>query len=316
MHYLRNSQEIKQQLLKLFTGPGEKWAIVGFVGYNALDHLPAGITNLSVICWPKAGGTNPDGVRRLIDRGISVYFCERLHQKIYWRHGLGLIVGSANLSDNALGESGLHEFAVYCDDDTFDITAVISALDYRTVTPEALARLDVEHAAQARQRQDISGGDSAAGKSFIEALKTRHPRQWKLVVWSEQREDSTQIRAEIETHFGRKSWANDNDVGSGDFKVGDFVLQVRINDDGIIERANARWLVVDHIVGKRNNRAIVQVHKLDSRTPPPFEIDARFQKHLKQAANTATSWDDIHDDNCAVRPAFLHAIRELYNDAP
>jgi hypothetical protein len=74
MLYLRNSSEIKQQLTQLFSEEGEKWAVVGFVGYNAIDHLPAHVKNLSIVCWPKAGGTNPDGVRRLIDNGILSTF--------------------------------------------------------------------------------------------------------------------------------------------------------------------------------------------------------------------------------------------------
>ncbi|MBC3879070.1 phospholipase D family protein [Undibacterium sp. FT79W] len=314
MHYLRNSHDIKKQLGILFSGPGEKWAVVGFVGYNALDHLPSGVENLNVICWPKAGGTNPDGVRRLIDSGISVYFCDRLHQKIYWRQGVGLIVGSANLSENALGEGGLHEFGVYCDDTHFDINQVISALDYARVTPEALSKLDVEHAAYARQKENSNEGESNIDQSFLDSTKTRLPKQWKLVVWSELREDSTQIRAEIETHFGKRNWANDNDVDSDAFKVGDFVLQVKTNDEGIIERANARWLLVDHIVGKRNNRVIVQVHKIDNRTPPPFVIDSQFQKNLKHAFNATDDWNEIHDTDYSVLPAFVSSIRALYGD--
>lgn len=314
MHYLRNSLEIKQKLQSLFSGSGEKWAIVGFVGYNALDHLPRGVDNLSVICWPKAGGTNPDGVRRLIDNGVSVYFCDRLHQKIYWKNRTGLIIGSANLSDNALGENGLHEFAVYCEDNDFDINQITSGLDYLRATPEALAKLDVEHAALARREKGPLNGKFSSAPSFLESLKTRCPKQWKLVTWSELREDSSQIQTEVKTHFGKESWINDNDVDSGAFEIGDFVLQLKINDEGIIERANARWLLVDHIVGKRNNRTIIQVHKLDNRTPPPFKIDSAFQKNLKKAFNDMENWDNIHDKNYSVRAAFINAIRSQYND--
>ena len=314
MHYLRNSREIKQQLGTIFSGPGEKWAVVGFVGYNAIDHLPSGVSNLSVICWPKAGGTNPDGVRRLIDAGISVYFCDRLHQKIYWQQGVGLIVGSANLSENALGESSLHEFGVYCDDKSFDINQVIAALDYTKVTPEALVKLDVEHAAQARQKQNDSEVKSNTADSFINSIKTKYPRQWKVVYFSELRQDNTLIQVEIETYFGKNKWANDNDVDVDTFKVGDFVLQVKVNDNGIIERANACWLLVDHIVVNRKNRAIVQVHKLDNRTQPPFFLDSVFKKHFKQAFNATQDVNEIHDIDCSVRPTFLRVISSLYNE--
>ena len=313
MHYLFNSGEIRNQLAKLFSENGKKWAVVGFVGYNALDHLPSHVSELSVVCWPKAGGTNPDGVRRLIDHGISVYFCDRLHQKSYWRQGAGLIVGSANLSENALGDAGLHEFGVYCDDKGFNIDQILKALNYAAVTPEALAKLDIEHAVQARKKDKSDDNDSRADLTFLEAIKTKHLKKWKLVTWSELRKSNDHIRAEVETHFNTSNWVNDNDVDSSSFQVGEFVLQVKTNDDGIVERANGRWLFVDHIVGKRGPRAVVQVNKLDNRTPPPFVIDSTFKKHLKEAFNTK-SWEEIYDKNYVVLPEFVRAISGLYSN--
>ncbi|MGE8401074.1 MAG: phospholipase D family protein [Pseudomonadales bacterium] len=314
MHYLRNSQEIKKQIGSLFSGAEKKWAIVGFVGYNALDHLPSGVENLSIICWPKAGGTHPDGIRRLIDKGISVYFCDRLHQKIYWKNSKGLIIGSANLSDNALGEGGLHEFAVYCEDNTFDIEKVISALKHTAVTPEALAKLDIEHAAQSRRRADKQSPDPTEPQSFLEYRKTAYPRKWKIVTWSEIRKDNTEIRKEVEIHFKKNYWTNDNDIEQGDFNVGDFVIQLKINDEGIVEKVNPRWFFVDHIVGKGKKRAIIQVNKLDNKTPPPFLIDSTFQKHLKKSCNDEQHWKTIYDENCFARPAFIDSIAKQYKN--
>lgn len=312
MQYLKNSQQIREQIAKLFSGTGKKWAVVGFVGLKALDHLPADVSDLSVVCWPHAGGTNPDGVRRLIDKGITVYFCDRLHQKIYWRQDIGLIVGSANLSENGLGDAGLHEFGVFCNDDKFDISGVLAKLKYAQVTPEALAKLDVEHTAQARQGNQSSEKDSRSSSTFLDALQTKIPKQWKFVTWSDWREDNSGIQAEVETHFGKKEWVKDNDVDSEGFESGDFVLQVRTNADGIVERANAEWLAVDHVVGKRGNRIIVQVNKLDCGPIPPFEIDSTFRKHLKQALNEADNWDYVYDEKHVIKPSFTRSIKALY----
>ena len=314
MLYLFNSRAIRNQLANLFSEDGKKWAVVGFVGYNALDHLPSHVSELSVVCWPKAGGTNPDGVRRLIDHGISVYFCDRLHQKIYWRQGAGLIVGSANLSENALGDAGLHEFGVYCDDKSFNIDQVLNAFKYVSVTPEALEKLDIEHAAQARQKDKSDDNDSHADITFLEAIETTYPKKWKLVTWSELRESNDHIRTEVESHFNTRNWVNDNDVESSSFQVGDFVLQVKTNDEGIVERANGRWLLVDYIIAKRYTRAVVQVNQLDSRTPPPFVIDSTFKGHLKKAFNNTKSYDEIYDNNYVIRPNFARTISDLYSN--
>jgi hypothetical protein len=312
MRYLRNSLQIKQELAKLFSGLGRKMAIVGFVGYNAVDHLPSSVTDLSVVCWPKAGGTHPDGVRRLIDKGISVYFCDRLHQKIYWRERAGLIVGSANLSDNALGGGGLHEFGVYCEDEHFDIDQVLAELDYVPVTPTALAKLDVEHAAHARHKEKTDESEPGEIPTFLDALQTKHPKKVKLVTWSERRENSVHIRTEIETHFGTKRWIRDNDVDSNSFQIGDFVLQVGINDDGFVKQANAHWLLVDHIMGKRGNYTVVQVNGIDRRTPPPFVLDKPFRRHLKEALNNEMNWGKVYDKSHVLRPTFVQSLKDLY----
>ena len=296
----------------MFSEAGKKWAVVGFVGYNALDHLPSHVYDLSIVCWPKAGGTNPDGVRRLIDHGISVYFCDRLHHKIYWRQDAGLIVGSANLSENALGDAGLHEFGVYCNDKNFDIYHVLDTLNYSPVTAEALDKLDVEHAAQARQKDKSGDNISRADSTFLEAIKTKYPKKWKLVTWSEPRQNNDHIRADVETHFNTRNWVNDNDVDSRSFQKDDFVLQVETNDKGIVERVNGHWLYVDHIVWKRGTRAVVQVNKLDNRTPPPFAIDGLFRKHLKKALNATEDWNKIYDKNYVVRSSFVSAISDFY----
>jgi hypothetical protein len=313
MKYLHNSHAIKHQLRKLFSGNGTKWAVVGFVGYNALDHLPTGVSDLSVVCWPKAGGTNPDGVRRLTDNGIKVYFCKRLHHKVYWRENMGLIVGSANLSDNALGEGRLHEFGVYCADRSFDITSLLSELEYKEVTAEALAKLDVEHTAQARksgEAKPVAVPDIS--QHFLRAANSCFPKQWKLVTWQKFRENSEHIQEAVEHQFGSRHWANDNDVDVGSFHEGDFVLQVKVNGDGNVERANARWLLVELVVGGDRNRAVVQVKRLDDRTPPPFAIDPVFRRNLKTTINQAQSWEDIYDRNAVVKRTFVRSIIDLY----
>jgi hypothetical protein len=321
MLYLRNSSEIKQQLTQLFSEEGEKWAVVGFVGYNAIDHLPAHVKNLSIVCWPKAGGTNPDGVRRLIDNGISVYFCDNLHQKIYWRKGAGLIIGSANLSSNGLGDKGLHEFGVYCDDEKFDISHVLAALNYVPVTSAAMAKLDVEHRAQAQQKSE--NGENCGNKgdlnppAFLDSIKIKFPKQWKLITWSEIRDNDDQIKvkADLEKHFGSTKSVNDNDIDPKDsnvFAKGDFILQVKTNEKGLIVRSDQiKWLYVDHIIWKRGLRAVVQVSKWEHRIPSPFKLDSTFQKHFKELFNAYTDkgrQEEIYDANYVVKSSFIDVI--------
>ena len=313
MSYLHNSKEIKNKLTKLFSVEGEKWAIVGFVGYNALDHLPPNISDLSVVCWPKAGGTNPDGIRRLIANGINVFFCDRLHHKVYWTKNTGLVIGSANLSDNALGDSGLHEFAVYCDDNTFDINKILKELNYKEVTYEALATLDIEHTAHYRSH-NLSSDNTLHAEliKFTQAYGISYPKKWKIVCWSEHRLNNDLIQAEVENQFHTKEWTNDNDVESQSFQPGDLVLQIKIDNNGDIERANGCWLIVDHVIEQSKGEGVIVQIKPTDKSLIPFDVDSDFKKHFKKVFNLKNDWKDICDGDGFVLDSFIQEIKNCY----
>ena len=124
IQYLTDSKSIKDKLEWLFNTDDRKVAIVGFVGGNAAEYI-SNFKNLEIYCWPLPHATNPDGIVALNEQHANVYFKEKLHAKIYWAERRGVIIGSANLSDNALGERGLSEFAVYINDEKFNIDDVI-----------------------------------------------------------------------------------------------------------------------------------------------------------------------------------------------
>jgi hypothetical protein len=86
-------------------------AIVGYVGPGANFYLgdPQGI---EIICWPRAGGTNAAAVRDLVKRGAVISFADRVHMKLYWSRGGDAVIGSPNLSTNALGAGDLKELAL------------------------------------------------------------------------------------------------------------------------------------------------------------------------------------------------------------
>lgn len=76
-------------------------------GADAYIRNPKGV---EILCWPKAGSTNPDALRDLINRGAIVKFVDDLHMKVYWSKK-GVVVTSANLSTNALGSGSLKSLA-------------------------------------------------------------------------------------------------------------------------------------------------------------------------------------------------------------
>jgi len=307
MQLLQNSRAIKECIQQLFAGDGGKLALVGFVGYGALDQLPRDIRNLTVICWPKAGATNPDGVRRLLQAGIEVYFCDRLHSKIYCAEGKGIIICSANLSSNALESNGQHEFGVYLPIAP-KFETLLSPLQYSKAEAEALNKLDFEQNLLVDLTPDLDR-NLAEIPSFLEYLESPAPKKWKISCWSEKRESSKAIREELGKSTGRTKWSNDQDVENGEFSRGDIVLQLRTDDDGGILRANSTWLRVDVLLNVHSTPTIIEFDKSWATSSAPFVLTAKFKRAFKAVYNEA-AWDEILDENGIVTQTFLHTVRE------
>jgi hypothetical protein len=122
---LKSSASIRKAIGELMApGGGRRVAISAFVGDGARAFIrkPLGV---EIICWPRAGGTNPLELNRLKNAGAHISFADRLHMKVYWAAKRGAIVGSANLSTNALGAGGLKEFGVLLPPGSIDIDELI-----------------------------------------------------------------------------------------------------------------------------------------------------------------------------------------------
>ncbi len=306
--YLYNSSEIRTQIKKIFLSTEkEKWAIVGFVGYGGLDQLPKGVTGLQVICWPKAGATHPDGVRRLLEADISVYFCENLHHKLYWAKDVGLIAGSANLSARALGGTAQHEFCVYCEDPKFDIKSVLRGLKYKPVDEKSLHALDIAHVAAGSSDMDLTKNTKSL-PSFQDASKGKHPKKWKIVCWDTELEDDEPIRKAVSQETGQPDYTNFNEIDPGMFEIGDFVLQVGVDENGEIMRSDrGKWLRIELLMKHGGKNYGVQIKKMADGVAPPFRIDSEFQKKFKATFNNST-WPKILDKRAFVSSEFIKLL--------
>jgi hypothetical protein len=307
MQLLQDSRAIRESIQQLFAGEGRKLAIVGFVGYGALDQLPHEIRNLTVICWPKAGATSPDGVRRLIRAGIDVHFCDRLHSKIYCAEGKGIIICSANLSSNALGNSGQHEYGVYLPNAP-NFETLLSPLRYSKAEADALNKLDFEQNLLTDVTPDLDG-NFAEVPSFLQYLESPAPKKWKLSCWSKKRKSSKPIREELGKSTGRTKWSNDHDVEPGEFHRGDIVLQLRTDEDGTILRANGTWLRVDVVLNIHGTPTILEFDNSWAKSSAPFTLDSKFKSAFKTVYNE-TEWDAVPDEQGIVTQSFLRNVRE------
>ena len=97
-HILYTSAEVRQKIIELFsTSRGRRVAITAFVGAGADAYLPKA-NGIELVCWPKAGGTNPFALRKLMKKGVSVSFVDSLHMKVYWTEDKGAVITSAAAS--------------------------------------------------------------------------------------------------------------------------------------------------------------------------------------------------------------------------
>jgi hypothetical protein len=119
---------------------------VAFIGSDALRFLP-NPRGIEIYCWPKAGGTNPYAVKQLLQAGAIVKFVEHLHMKLYSSADGGAVIGSANLTDNALGEGGLIECGISIGKGFVDGHALLKKLSIVRDFDARLRRLYKEHVA-------------------------------------------------------------------------------------------------------------------------------------------------------------------------
>lgn len=193
MNVLYRVEELREAVMDVLgDASSNRYAIVAFVGRHPLRWLrnPKG---LQVFCWPRAGGTNPEGIDALVNAGVTVHFKESLHSKVYHSDSRGTVIGSANLSDNALGSGRLTETAVKLPPGAFSIDEQLTLLEgaVRSGTRAFNGMLDTlrrEHVAY-YQRNPGQFAGSAAPEELLTfrqwAERDDHVRSpWQLGLWS------------------------------------------------------------------------------------------------------------------------------------
>ena len=281
------STDVRRAVIELFSSSkGRRVAISAFVGEGAEAYLPKP-EGLHLICWPKAGGTNPNVVRKLIKRGVRVSFGDSLHMKAYWTEDLGAIVTSANLSTNALGSGNLKEVGVLLAPGELDIDRLTSSIRLRPVSRRELLKLDHLHNSYvARNRADIRTKSKAL--SFGQWYESPSRPEWKLGLWEEYTDISSSAKAISKNEYGltNPEWALD--ARQGQYRQYDWILCFRIRE----HPSRLEWMFADYIVRvprseKVYNRdypyEVVQIWPISRYPAPPFRIDKRFRRMFSKA---------------------------------
>jgi hypothetical protein len=179
MRILNTSAAIRKAITTLMApSKMRRVAIVAFVGDGARAFIrnPKGV---EIICWPKAGGTNPLELRRLKKAGACIRFADRLHMKVYWAAGRGAIVTSANLTTNALGAGDLREFGVLLPANTIAIDDIIGSLKSRPFNRADIQKLEEEHRKLETRRQLHSKKNTGSWKHEGNCTRTER-REFRI----------------------------------------------------------------------------------------------------------------------------------------
>ena len=321
LQVLHTSDEVKRKIRLIFRDQRRRRvAIVAYVGKGAKTYLP-NPKGLELYCWPQPGGTSAKAIRGLQRGGVDVSFADRVHMKVFWSQGHGAVVGSANLSDNALGVGGLHEAGVFLPASKVRIDSLIQRIKPVKVTAAALRKLE---AAEAKRVPRI--GAARRGTSTVPPFQDwygeERSKRWKWGYFTDYAPNTVSRRARnavreidptlapTQVVFCRRSAHTD----------GDWILFVRLTSGGVL--TVPEWVFVHRVVlVERNDRVYnehfpfqaVQAHPLRHCPAPPFAIDSRFRKALREASlELGQGRTSRQVDGKRPTAAFLRLISERY----
>lgn len=325
MRILYKSSEIRNGIISLFeNSKGRRVAISAFVGKGAEDYLP-NPKGIELICWPKAGSTNPHTIRKLIQSRVKVFFVDNIHTKLYWTSDIGAIVTSANLSTNALGSGGLIEFGVLMDSSEIDIDQVINKLKLDDVSKNgnlSLHNLDEAHKdfTKHNPRDNTRNNKTQDFNEWI-ANSPNLREKWKLVILGPGGiELAPSIKSKLKKEYpDRNSYNSWMNAEKGKFFENEWILQLTVSTRKNV--SNIDWIYADKVfqVTEKEKREVndgfdmqvVQIRGYKHYEQPPFSI--RSEK-IKNAIKRAYSELFKKRSPSGVTPSnnFISKIHKFY----
>jgi len=299
MKILYKSSQVRDAIIKLFkSSKKRRVAITAFVGDCAGAYLP-NPEGIELICWPKAGGTNPYEIRELLDRKVKVFFSDRLHMKVYWTEDKGAIISSANLTTNALGVGELREIGVFFRSEQIDINRIIASLNKYPANEKNLDKLESKHRNFLKKK--LWPPPKQRSFKFNKWYQMKFRPSWKLGSFEScQLRLSKRAEIKLEKEHGSKKYYDLLNASKGWYKENDWILCFNS------EKKNPRffsWLMAHHIIQvmRSDKKAydperpfqVIQVYNRKVYGSPPFEIDKRFRKAFIKAVNDLGGLDKI-----------------------
>ncbi len=283
---LYTSADVRKTIIEIFqTSRGRRVAITAFVGSGAESYLPKS-EGIELVCWPKAGGTNPNAIRTLIKRGVQVYFADALHMKIYWSEDKGAVITSANLSTNALGSGNLREIGVFLPSGQVEIDEILRTVSRRPVSNKELLDLDKRH--HDYEIKNRASRDKSNDLSFSEWYQLPFRSAWKIGYWDADSAFASTTKKIAKEEYGVTNPHDFISCAGNTYKKNDWVLTFYLKR----KPRDIRWLPIDYVAPTPKSEKsyerecpyqAVQVWPISRYPAPPFRVDKRLRTALVAA---------------------------------
>lgn len=310
---LYTSADVRKTIIDMFENAmGRRVAITAFVGSGSQAFLrrPEGI---ELVCWPQAGGTNPDAIRELVRRGVKVSFAKSLHMKVYWTEDQGAVITSANLSKNALGAGNLKEFGIFVPSEQIDIDRLLRQINAKEDIKGDLLRLDKAH-----RKYHIANrvrAERTALSTYPDWYADPYHKEWKVGLFGFYEKFSQNAKDLARIEYGVTQPHDFISTPDGIYSKHEWLLTFTIKNDKPVDIS---WLHVDEIVAtdkkdkvydKNNPCQAIQMLTKDFYPPAPFKIDQRFRSALTKSVK------EYQGDDFPVKPTkrFLNLLYQNYN---
>lgn len=318
LQVLHRASDVRKAIREVFRDPADKEriAVVAFVGDGALEYLPH-LKGIRVYCWPRAGGTNPYAIGAMLDAGVSVTFVDRLHAKLYWSRTGGAVIGSSNLTNNALGAGGLAEVSVRLPSGAFDPSAFIGSLHPIADFDSALRDLRNAHNRYySRNKEFLSRRKPIPTPTFGEWFSSGASRaEWRLGWYDDDVAAPGDTIDEETSDLNYLAIAKKSSLKEGVFTL-NFLVETRKR--GVALSDFYWWLPGPY--RKTNHRAWCKYPHLWFWTPtPPSSLlrpfktsEPRFQKALEKVLSELGGVRWLRDHSLAPTSSFLSLLHKRY----
>jgi hypothetical protein len=288
---LYTSAQVRQAINQLFSSSKKRRVVItAFVGEGAEKFLPRP-NGLRLICWAKAGGTNPNALRKLKQRGVRVEFANNLHMKVYWTQDQGAVLTSANLSTNALGAGNLKEIGVLLEPGEFDIDRAIRLVKPHPWSAKIILDLERQHNKLATSARELFPSRKPS-PDFIEWLNSPDRPEWKLGAITEWANISPSSNAKLRSkEVGETEPYDFFQTATKEFHDGEWILTFDLKGRS---PTNTEWMYADCALPiSKTDKAydserpfeVLQFHapKYYTTVERPFCINPKFRKAFAKA---------------------------------